>query len=80
MFEQGVFLQAPILSYIPVIKKMAVFDKADFQAGYTILMLGNVYRPTNNIEWQQYPNLPTVGNGRSLYYTSNWSVGVQWNY
>ena len=80
MFEQGVFVQAPILSYVPIIKKMSVFDKAEFQAGYTILMLGNMSRPNNTIEWQQYPNYPRVGNGRSLYYTTNWSFGVQWNY
>ena len=80
MFEQGVFLQAPLLSYVPIIKKMAIFEKAEFQAGYTIILLGNVYRPTSDINWQEYPNTPTVKDGRNLFYTSNYSVGVQWNY
>lgn len=80
MFEQGIFVQAPILKYVPVIKKMPVFEKAQFQAGYTILMLGNVYRASNDINWAQYPVLPTPGNGRALYYTTNWSLGVQWTF
>jgi hypothetical protein len=80
MFEQGVFVQAPILKYVPLINKMSVFEKADFQAGYTVLVLGNVYRAVNDINWQQYPNFPTAGNGRSVFYTTNWSLGVQWNY
>lgn len=80
MFEQGVFFQAPILKYVPLVNKMSVFENAEFQAGYSIILLGNVYRAVNDINWQQYPNFPTPGNGRSLFFTSNWSLGVQWTY
>ncbi len=80
MFEQGAFFQAPVLSYVPLINKIQAFEKAEFQFGYTVLVLGGVYRPTNDIDWAQYPNYPTVNNNKSTFYTTNWSIGVQWNY
>jgi len=80
MFEQGIFLQAPILSYVPVIKKLSVFENAEFQAGYTFTVLGAVYRPTDTIEWRQFPDFPTLEGNKSKYYTQNVSLGVHWNY
>lgn len=80
MFEQGVFLQAPLLSYIPVINRVSMFDKAEVQAGYTVLLLGNVYRPTNDFAWAQYPDFPYLIENKSKFYTTNWSVGLSWTY
>lgn len=80
MFEQGIFVQAPILSYVPIIKKMPVFDNAQFQAGYSIMVLGAVYRPTEQIAWRQFPDVPTFERDKSKFYTQNVSLGVHWDY
>lgn len=80
MFEQGIFFQAPIFSYIPLINRVPLFDKAEFQTGYTVLLLGGMYRPTNDIQWAQYPDLPYLTETKSKFYTTNWSVGVSWTY
>ncbi len=79
LFEQGVFMEAPLLSYVPYINRMSMFNNAEFQAGYTFLVLGGVYRPTD-ISWKQFPDTPTFGGDRYKFYTQNWSLGVNWTY
>lgn len=80
MFEQGVFVEAPILAYVPGINKMSLFEKANFTAGYTVIVLGNIYRPTSDINWAQFPDFPTLNGNTDTFYTTNWSLGVNWNF
>ncbi len=80
MFEQGVFVQAPLFSYVPVVRKISAFEKAEFQLGYTFLLLGGVYRPNDSIQWAQFPDFPTIQDQKSQFYTQNLSLGVHWNY
>ncbi len=80
MLEQSVLLRAPLLSYVPLIKRMAFFEQAQFQFGYTFTMLGEVYRPEENIVWRGAPLQTTIGDSRSTFWTQAWSFGVEWNY
>ena len=70
----------PVFNLIPYLNKLEVFERAQVQAGYTFLYLGNVYRPENTIIWNQYPKTPQLNGTTSSFYNSNFSLGVQWDY
>ena len=80
MFEQSIFAKAKIFGYVPVLKKSKILNDAEFQVGYTMILVGNMYRPSNTINWQAYPVSPLLANNRSTFFTQNVSVGVQWEY
>lgn len=80
MFEQGIFARAHLFQYVPVLKKSKILNGAEFQAGYTVILIGNMYRPSNIIDWQAYPVSPLLTDKRSSFVTQNWSFGVQWDY
>lgn len=80
MFEQSVNVKFPIFNLVPYLNKMEVFERAELQAGYTFLYIGNVYRPENTIIWNQYPKTPQLNSTVSSFYNSNFSLGVQWEY
>lgn len=80
MFEQGIFGRANVFQYVPVLKKSKILSGAEFQAGYTVILIGNMYRPSNIIDWQAYPVSPLLTDKRSSFMTQNWSFGVQWDY
>ena len=80
MFEQSVNVKFPVFNLIPYLNKLEVFERAQVQAGYTFLYLGNVYRPENTIIWNQYPKTPQLNGTTSSFYNSNFSLGVQWDY
>lgn len=80
MFEQSINAKTKIFSYIPGFRKLRVFNEASFQIGYTFLLIGGVYRPSDNINWDAYPVNPSLANNRTKYYTNNLSLGFEWNY
>jgi hypothetical protein len=79
-FEQSIAFRAPLLSYVPGIRKLKVFEKAEFTAGYTLLVVGAIYRPGDVIEWNGYPNFPQITGQKStfLVHSANW--GVEWGF
>ena len=80
MFEQSVFGKAKLFQFVPVLKKSSILSEAEFQAGYTIIVVGNVYRPSDDITWNAFPVNPGLADKRSSFITSNYSLGVQWAY
>lgn len=80
MFEQSITARSKIFSYIPGFRKLRVFNEASFQVGYTFLMIGGVYRPSDNINWDAYPVNPSLADNRTKYYTNNLSLGFEWVY
>jgi hypothetical protein len=80
MFEQSIFGKAKLFQFVPILNKSKILNGAEFQAGYTMILVGNMYRPSNTIDWQAYPASPQLNDKRSSYFTSNYSFGVQWEY
>jgi hypothetical protein len=80
LFEQSIFGEAKLFQYVPVLKKSKVLSAADFQAGYTVIVVGNVYRPSQDINWQAYPISPLLNDKRGSFITSNYSFGMSWEY
>ncbi len=84
MFEQSIFFKSHLLEHIPVLNKARFLNQAEFQAGYTLMVIGQVARPVRQIDWQAYvddthrgPNLKT---DRSTFTNGTLSLGVEWAY
>lgn len=80
MFEQGVFAKANLFQFVPVLNKSKILNGAEFQAGYTVIVVGNVYRPSGDITWNAFPGNPILSDKRSTFVTSLYSLGLQWDY
>ena len=80
MFEQSIFMKAPLFQYVPVLNKARILNQAEFQAGYTLLVLGQIARPAQQIDWQAYPVNPRLQTDRSTYTNGTFSFGVEWAY
>lgn len=79
-FEQSINFKAPILGYVPVIRRVPMFEQAQFNFGYTFLIVGNHYRPGDVIDWNGYPNVPRLNDRRGYFQMSTWSCGVEWDF
>lgn len=80
MFEQSVLLKAKLFQYTPVLNRSSIFSNAEFQLGYTAIFVGGVARAGSDINWQAYPVNPSLTSYKNTFFTSNYSLGVQWNY
>lgn len=79
-FEQSLNLKAPLLGYVPIIRNVPLFEQAQFNFGYTLLLVGAHHRPGDVIDWQGYPNVPRLNDRKGLFQMSTWTVGVEWDY
>lgn len=79
-FEQTIMMRAPLLQFVPGVRKLRLFEEAQFQLGYTWLVAGNVHRPGDSIDWRGFPNYPTINNNSSTFYVTSWNIGVEWTY
>lgn len=79
-FEQSFNVKAPILAYVPIIRRVPLFEQAQFNFGYTLLLVGSHYRPGDVIDWQGYPNFPRLNDRKGLFQMSTWTVGAEWEF
>ncbi len=83
MFEQQFNAEASLFQYVPVLRRMSVFEKARFRAGYSILLIGQVTDTAGSISWQGNPTaglFPTIRERRNTYATYNYNLGVSWEF
>jgi hypothetical protein len=80
MFEQSIFAKANLFQYIPYVNKSAILSAAEVQLGYTAIFVGDMSRPASDINWMAYPVNPSLNSYRQTFFTSNYSLGIQWNY
>lgn len=81
MFEQSIFFKSHLLGFVPVLNKARFLNQAEFQAGYTLLVIGQVARPARQIDWQAYPVNPRLqSTDRTTFTNGTFSVGVEWSY
>jgi hypothetical protein len=78
--EQSVFVDARIFGWVPVLKKIRMFEQANFRAGYSILGAWEVARPNDTIVWRAQPEVPQIKVERTKWYLSTWSFGLSWEY
>ena len=83
MFEQQFNAEASLFQYVPVLRRMSLFEKARFRAGYSILLIGQVTDTAGSISWQGNPAaglFPTIRERRNTYATYNYNLGVSWEF
>ena len=80
MFEQSIFIEAPLFAGIPLLNQISVLDGATFRAGYTFLWANHVARPGNSVVYSGFPMSPAIGVNRTRFWTQNVSLGVEWPY
>lgn len=80
MFEQSIFARAPLFQYVPYLNRAKILNNAEFQFGYTWLVVGQVYRPADIIDWQAYPVNPLLRDRKSNYVNGAVSIGIEWAY
>lgn len=80
MFEQQVNIKANVLQFVPIVNKARIFNSAEFSAGYTLVVIGEVQRPAQQINWQAFPVNPKLQTDRTTYTNNIMSLGVEWNY
>lgn len=80
MFEQSIFMKTHAFENLPILRNSSIMRSAEFQAGYTFLVLGSVYRPAQTINWQAFPVNPQLQDRRSTYTNGTFSLGVEWSY
>ncbi len=79
-FEQSIFVRSPLLQFVPGVRKIRLFEEAQFQFGYTWLVAGGMYRPGTIIDWRGYPNYPSINNEKTTFWVNSWNLGVEWTY
>ena len=83
LIEQSIYLEGPVLQYIPIIRRSPLFKNADFRAGYTFTWITEVARPQNSIIWKGNPSqdiFPEIKIHRTTYTMNTWSFGVTWRW
>ncbi len=80
MFEQSVYVEANVLKYVPFINKVHLFEAAQFQAGYTYTVVGNMARAGDSIKWKAFPDTPYPNIDYQTWSMQNWSLAVHWEF
>ncbi len=83
LFEQGLNLQIPLFSRVPVIKDMWQFEDAALNLGWSYLWVGLVADPNDSILYQSSPVtgiFPEIVPERDNFTQTTLSVGVSWSY
>lgn len=84
MFEQKIFIEGPMLEYIPLIRRVTFLRKANFRLSYNISVIGEVARPNNAILWTANPQgglFPRIQTpDRETWRSSGWDFGLSWGW
>jgi hypothetical protein len=83
MFEQGLNLNVPLFSRVPVLKDMWQFEDAALTVGWSYLLIGEVADPNDSIIYQSSPItgiLPQISPERDNFTQTTWSIGLNWTY
>ena len=83
MLEQSIFADMNLLSVVPFVNRIKLFEEAQFRFGWTVIYVANVATTNESIVWDGNPSLglfPNIKTKRRSWVTSNYSFGVFWDY
>lgn len=80
MIEQTITAEAPLFSYIPLLREIKLLEEAKLRVGYSILAFWEVTRPGDSIVWQGQPLNPYIDVERTKWYVHGWNIGIDWRY
>lgn len=79
LLEQKIQAEFPIFRYIPMFSRRDRLQDATFTAGWSVIWIGEVARPSQSILWKANPReglFPSIKIDRADWWTMNWSCGI----
>ena len=83
LFEQGLNLQVPLFSRVPVLKDLWQLEDAALNLGWSYLLIGQIADPNDSIIYQSTPIngvFPLIGADRGTFTQQTLSIGMTWSY
>ena len=84
MFEQSLFVEGPVLGYIPLVRRVTFLRNANVRLGYTVTAIGEITRPNNAILWTANPQaglFPRIATReRETWKSTYWDFGLNWTW
>ncbi len=83
VFEQSFMAEAQLFQKLPVLRRVAILEKAQFRFGYTFMYIGGVIDPAASINWRGNPAaglFPTIKYRRDNYTNESFNFGVSWQF
>lgn len=83
LFEQGLNLQVPLFSNVPVLKDLWQLEDASLTLGWSFLYIGEIADPNDSIIYKSSPLtgvFPEISPERDKFTQTTWSVGINWTY
>jgi hypothetical protein len=78
LFDQQFNLEFPLFSILPLVNQMAVFKQANFRVGWQYVVVSEVARAANQINYNI--NEATINNHRSWFSYNVVNFGVNWKW
>jgi len=79
-FQQSIFADFDFIDVIPVLRQMSILDNSSFRIGYTVLWVGSVSRPADNIKWQGYPLYPQIDRSYNSWWAQQVTASLNFNF
>lgn len=83
VFEQSLVAEMALFKYVPVIRRIGAFEKAQFRFGYSFLYIGEVVDPAGSVVWRGNPAaglFPTINYKRDSFTAHSYNFGVSWQF
>ena len=81
VFEFAVNADLNLFPLVPVVNRWSFFKNARVRTGWSTLVVGEVARPLQSINWQDdYSGGPNVQVDRSTFFTNYYNIGVNWTF
>jgi len=83
LIEQSIFVEFPLFSWLPVVRRVKILRRAKFRLGYTFLFVGELARPYESVIWQGHPAqdlYPGITVDRSNWFADNVSYSINWSF
>ncbi|MBI1310599.1 hypothetical protein GC176_04760 [bacterium] len=81
LLEQEIFVEGPVLAYVPLLRRSPLLRKANLRASYTYTWIGELTRAADSIYWQGNPSMdlyPQIQVDRSTWRANTWNFGISW--
>jgi hypothetical protein len=78
VFDQSLNLELPIFSYIPILKRQYILEKATFRIGYNFLVANEILRPGTSIRWNN--GTPLIEEHRSRFQVGTLNFAIDWQF
>ena len=75
-FNFGLNAEMDVLGYLPLLKHIPLVNHAELTLGYNFLLIGNVSRPAQSINWRGFPQYPSVKSNRDTFEAHQLSAGL----